>query len=302
MANHLKIIGEAYEKFKDTNTSVSANKEPDSYRAMKRYFLSPEQKNQCKNASLVLGGIAHDINEKSLVENISIDEAITDKKIQHKINSYVSIDIKDQMKFEFGVKFLKDICENHNKNIKELPDKKWKKEVEHIKWIDPINVPFRMYVDLTGDTYINDLKNKFPSVKLSPLKTKQTKENPNRIGDWVCSHPKLDARVFTSDLMQIALYSHTTGLKPSLSYASATDRILFTEDNCEELKPENLKRSLQELIVYEIAWEKKLKAANGSVEELMWLNPPDFSEIRKGSFWWNGVPKEYMEDYLNFYV
>lgn len=302
MANHLKIIGEAYEKFNDTNTSVSANKEPDSYRAMKRYFLNEDQKDQCKNASLVLGGIAHDINEKSLVENITIDEAILDKNIQHKINSYVSIDIKDQMKFEFGVKFLKDICENHNKNIKELPDKEWKKEIEHIKWIEPINVPFRMYVDLTGDTYINDLKNKFPSVKLSPLKTKQTKENPNRIGDWVCSHPKLDSRVFTSDLMQISLYAHTTGLKPSLSYASATDRILFTEDNCEELKPENLKRSLQELIVYEIAWEKKLKAANGSVEELLWLCPPDFSELRKNSFWWNGVPKKFIEDYLKTYV
>ena len=302
MANHLKIIGEAYENFKDTNTSVSANKEPDSYRAMKRYFLNSEQRDKCKNASLVLGGIAHDVNEKSLVENISVEEAIADKKIQDKINSYVSIDMKDQMKFEFGIKFLKDICENHNKNIKELPDKKWKKEIEHIKWIEPINVPFRMYVDLTGDTYINDLKNKFPSVKLSPLKTKQTKENPNRIGDWVCSHPKLDARVFTSDLMQIALYSHTTGLKPSLSYASATDRILFTEDNCEELKPENLQRSLQELIVYEIAWEKKLKAANGSVEELLWLCPPDFSELRKGSFWWNGVPKKFMEDYLKTYV
>ena len=51
-ANHLKIIGEAYEKFDDTNTSVSANKEPNSYRAMKRYFLSSEQKNQCKNASI----------------------------------------------------------------------------------------------------------------------------------------------------------------------------------------------------------------------------------------------------------
>jgi len=302
MTNHLKIIGEAYQKFNDTNTSVSANKEPNSYRAMKRYFLSSEQKDQCKNASLVLGGIAHDINEKSIVENISIDEAIKDKKIQHKINSYVSIDIKDQMKFEFGIKFLKDICENHNKNINELPDKKWKSEIEHIKWIDPINVPFRMYVDLTGDTYINDLKNKFPSVKLSPLKTKQTKENPNRIGDWVCSHPKIDQRAFTTDLMRIALYSHTTGLKPSLSYASATDRVLFTEDNCEQLKPENLKRSMQELIVYEIAWEKKLKAANGSIEELLWLCPPDFSELRKGSFWWNGVPKKFMEDYLKTYV
>ena len=91
--------------------------------------------------------------------------------------------------------------------------------------------------------------------------------------------------------MQIALYSRTTGLKPSLSYASATDRILFTEKNCEELQPENLKRNLQELIAYEIAWEKKLKAADGSLEELFWLNPPDFSEIKKKTFWYQGIPK-----------
>ena len=44
------------------------------------------------------------------------------------------------------------------------------------------------------------------------------------------------------------------------------------------------------------------KAANGSIEELMWLNIPDFSEVRKKSFWWNSIQKEYMEDYLKFYV
>ena len=302
MANHLKIIGEAYQKFNDTNTSVSANKEPHSLRAFKRYKLNSEQRNKCTNASLTLGTLGHDISEKAIVKNISVDECIADKEIQDKIKSYVTADIKDQMKFEFGIKFLKDICQNHIENIKELPKQKWQTENEHIKWIDPINVPFRMFIDLTGDTHINDLKNKFPTVKYAPLKTKQTKENPNRIGDWTCSHPKIDQRAFTGDLMQIALYSHTTGLKPSLSYASATDRILFTEDNCEELKPENLKRNLQELIAYEIAWEKKLKAANGSVDELLWLNIPDFSEIRKGSFWWNSIPQEYIEDYLKTYV
>jgi len=302
MANHLKIIGEAYQKFNDTNTSVSANKEPHSLRAFKRYKLNPEQRNKCTNASLTLGTLGHDISEKAIVKNLSVEECIADKEIQDKIKSYVTVDMKDQMKFEFGIKFLKDICQNHIENIKELPKQKWQTEIEHVKWIDPINVPFRMFIDLTGDTHINDLKNKFPTVKYAPLKTKQTKENPNRIGDWTCSHPKIDQRAYTGDLMQIALYSHTTGLKPSLSYASATDRILFTEKNCEELQPENLKRNLQELIAYEIAWEKKLKAANGSVDELLWLNIPDFSEIRKGSFWWNSIPQEYMEDYLKTYV
>ena len=302
MANHLKIIGDCYQKFNITNTSVSAAKNPPHIRCFQKHYLTKEQNSKCANASLTLGTIGHDVVEKAIVENLTVEECIQDKKIQDKINSYISFDKKDQMKFEFGIKNLEAIANNHIENLKELPKQKWKTEAEHMKWIDPINVTFRMFIDLTGETHVNDIKNKFPTVKFSPLKTKQTKDNSNRIGDWVCSHPKIDQRAFTSDLMQISLYAHTTGLKPSLSYASATDRILFTEDNCEELKPENLKMWLQELIAYEIAWEKKLKAADGSLEELMWLCVPDFSDIRKKSFWYQGVPEEYIKGYLNFYV
>ena len=298
----LKIIADSYQKFNITNTSVSACKNPPHIRCFQKHYLTKEQNSKCANASLTLGTIGHDIVEKAIVENLTIAECIQDKKIQDKINSYISFDKKDQMKFEFGIKNLEAIGNNHLENLKELPKQKWKTEAEHMKWIDPINVPFRMFIDLTGETHVNDIKNKFPSVKFSPLKTKQLKTNENRIGDWVCSHPRIDQRAFTTDLMQIALYSHTTGLKPSLSYASATDRILFTEDNCDELKPENLKLWLQELIAYEIAWEKKLIAANGSLEELMWLCVPDFSDIRKKSFWYQGVPEEYIKGYLNFYV
>jgi len=302
MTNHLKIIGEAYQKFNDTNTSVSANKEPHSLRAMKRYFLTKEQSKKCNNASLKAGTIGHNIVEICLNKNLTVDEVFASDDIQKEIDSYFPIDKTDEMKFKFAVKFLPQTAQNHLENFKELTKQTWKTEVEFIKWIDPVNVPFRMFCDVVGLKDVVDIKYKLPSVKFAPLKTKQTKENPNRIGDWTCSHPKLDARVFTSDLMQIALYSHTTGLKPSLSYASANERILFTEDNCEELKPENLKIWLNELIAYEIAWEKKLKAANGSVTELLWLNIPDFSDIRKKSFWWNSIPKEYMENYLKTYV
>ena len=302
MTNHLKIIGEAYQKFNDTNTSVSANKEPHSLRAMKRYFLTKEQSKKCNNASLKAGTIGHNIVEICLNKNLTVDEVFASDDIQKEIDSYFPIDKTDEMKFKFAVKFLPQTAQNHLENFKELTKQTWKTEVEFIKWIDPVNVPFRMFCDVVGLESVVDIKYKLPGVKFAPLKTKQTKENPNRIGDWTCSHPKLDARVFTSDLMQIALYSHTTGLKPSLSYASANERILFTEDNCEELKPENLKIWLNELIAYEIAWEKKLKAANGSIEELLWLCPPDFSELRKGSFWWNGVPKKFMENYLKTYV
>lgn len=302
MANHLKIIGEAYKQFKDTNTSLSAAKSPHHIRAFQRYFLTKEENNKCTNASLTLGTITHDVTEKAWVENKTIEEVFNSKIIQDKINNYVPFDEKDKMKFQFGLKYLKDIAKNHIENLKELPKQKWKTEVELTTWTPPVSIYWRMFLDLMGETHINDLKNKFPTPKLAPLKVKQKKENPNRIGDWVCTLSKIDPKVFTSDLMQIALYAHATGLKPSLSYASATDRVLFTEDNTPELKQENLKIWLKELMAYELAWEKKLKAANGSLDELMWLCVPDFSDVRKKSFWWVGVPEEYIERYMNFYV
>ena len=302
MANHLKIIGEAYEKFKDTNTSVSANKEPHSLRAMKRYFLTKEQAKKCSNASLKAGTIGHTIVETCLNKNLTVDKVFASEEIQKEIDAYFPIDKTDEMKFKFAIKFLPETANNHLENFKELPKQKWKTEVELTTWTPPVSIYWRMFLDLMGETHINDLKNKFPTPKLAPLKVKQKKENPNRIGDWVCTLSKIDPRVFTSDLMQIALYAHTTGLKPTLSYASATDRVLFTEDNTPELKPENLKIWLKELIAYELAWEKKLKAANGSLDELMWLCVPDFSDIRKRTFWYQGIPEEYIERYMNFYV
>jgi len=37
-------------------------------------------------------------------------------------------------------------------------------------------------------------------------------------------------------------------------------------------------------------------------DELMWLCVPDFSDIRKRTFWYQGIPEEYIERYMNFYV
>ena len=47
---------------------------------------------------------------------------------KYKINSYISFDKKDQMKFEFGIKNLEAIGNNHLENLKELPKQKWKTE------------------------------------------------------------------------------------------------------------------------------------------------------------------------------
>ena len=101
--------------------------------------------------------------------------------------------------------------------------------------------------------------------------------------------------------MQISLYKNSCPLPPFLSYASNCDRKLFTENNCDELKQENLDQAIKILQVYEKAWQKKLEIADGDVEKLAWLCVPDVSDIKKNTFMWENVPDEYKQKFLDVY-
>ena len=147
-----------------------------------------------------------------------------------------------------------------------------------------------MYIDLVSENLLGDLKNKFGNPTL-------TKKN-----GWTYSNVKCPDRPFYSDVQQIALYNKATGLKPFLSYASNCDKKLFTQENCEDLKQESLDKALKELMIYEIAWEKKLELADGDLDTLAWLCCPDFSDIKKKSFWWTGVAQDQIDRLLKHYV
>ena len=311
MANQLKIIGNCYKNFGLKHTSKSTATYPHSIRFFKKHIIDYKESRQLTNAGLYGGQVAHIVVQEVLTKNIPLDDVINSELIQTKIAEYVPIHEKDKMKFKFIVKFLKPTVQNHLDNIKELHEQKWRDELEYTVWTPPVQTYWLCYVDLIGETYFGDLKNKFGSASFKPLvkkdpkkntKKKIEKPNENRIGDWVYSSPKIEDHIFTSDLMQIALYKKAVGLKPFISYASHKDRKIFTEDNTPELKPENLDQALKQLMVYEISWQKKLEAADGDLNKLAWLCPPDYSDIRKKSFWWDGVPREYIKRYFKHYA
>ena len=318
MANQLKIIGSCYKNFGLKHTSKSTATYPHSIRFFKKHIIDYKESRELTNAGLYGGQVAHIVAQEVLTKNIPLDDVINSELIQTKIAEYVPIHEKDKMKFTFIVKFLKPTVQNHLDNIKELPKQKWKTEVELTTWTPPVQTYWLCYLDLVGKavdeamkSYFGDLKNKFGSASFKPFvkkdpkknnKKKIEKPNENRIGDWVYSSPKIEDHIFTSDLMQIALYKKAVGLKPFISYASHKDRKIFTEDNTPELKPENLDQALKQLMVYEISWQKKLEAADGDLNKLAWLCPPDYSDIRKKSFWWDGVPREYIERYFKHYA
>ena len=197
---------------------------------------------------------------------------------------------KDKLKFKFIIENAKETAQNHLKNIQELPKQKWEDEAERTIWTPPVQTYWLCYLDLIGETDFGDLKNKFGRV--TKTKTK----------GYSYSAVKMPDRPFFSDILQISLYRKACPLKPFLSYASHTDRKLFTEENCEDLKKDNLDKHLKKLMIYEIAWQKKLEVADGDINKLAWLCPPDYSDIKKNSFWFEGVPKEYIKRYLDYYA
>tara|TARA_Y100001938_G_scaffold127950_1_gene181291 strand:+ start:229 stop:1101 length:873 start_codon:yes stop_codon:yes gene_type:complete len=288
MTNQLKIIGEPYKKFGLKHTSKSTATLPHTIRFFKKHCLNSNEANKLSNASLHGGTVIHLIVQECLTKKVDVDAAFNKKEIQDKINYYTPYNDKDKKKYEMIIKFAKETANNHLENIKELDEQEWQDELEYTVWTPPVQTYWLCFIDLIGKTDFGDLKNKFGQVR-------ETKKG------LTYTSVKMPDRPFYSDLMQIALYKKCCPLKPFLSYASHTDRKLFTEKNCEDLKQKNLDRCLKQLMVYEIAWQKKLECADGDIKKLAWLCPPDFSDIKKDSFWYQGVPQEYIERYLNYY-
>ena len=289
MANHINVIGDSYTKFGLKHTSKSTACLPHTIRFFKKHILTPKENSEISNASFSGGTLIHLIVQDSLTKGIKIAEVIKSKKIQNKINEYEPLDEKDKKKFEFIVKEAEKTSLNHLNNIAQLGSQTWQDEQEQILWTPPVKTYWLMYIDLVSKDWLGDLKNKFGSPTLTKTK------------GWTYSNVKCPDRPFYSDVQQVALYSKATGLKPFLSYASNCDRKLFTQDNCEDLKQENLDKALKELMIYEIAWEKKLELADGDLKTLAILCCPDFSDIKKKSFWYQGVSQEQINRLLKYY-
>jgi len=289
MANHINVIGDSYKKFGLKHTSKSTACLPHSIRFFKKHILTEKENSEISNASLSGGTLIHLIVQDCLTKGMKVADVIKSEKIQNKINEYKPLDEKDEQKFKFIVKSAQETALNHLNNIAELGGQEWQDEQEQVLWTPPVKTYWLMYIDLVSKTLLGDLKNKFGNPTLTKTK------------GWTYSNVKCPDRPFYSDVQQVALYNKATGLKPFLSYASNCDRKLFTQDNCEDLKPENLKKALKELMIYEIAWEKKLELADGDLNTLSWLCCPDFSDIKKKSFWWTGVAQEQIDRLLKHY-
>ena len=290
MEKRIRKIGDCYTKFGLKHTSKSQNTIPDDIRFRNYIVMTPKEKRDMpKNCSFEGGTLEHELVQIHYTENKTLEEALNFDSVQDRINNYSPVDEKDKIKFEHIVERLIPVAQNHLDNVGELPKQKWKAELEYTHWDDRIQTYFLSYVDLIGETHFGDIKNVFGTL----VKTK---------AGYSYTKKKCPLVPFHSDCLQIALYQKLLPkLKPFLTYASDSDKRIFTPENCTELRPESLEHYYDELVLYQRCWEKKLELADGDINTLALLCKPDFSEIRKNGFWWKGIDPAVIKKFKGYY-
>ena len=79
--------------------------------------------------------------------------------------------------------------------------------------------------------------------------------------------------------MSMALYKKkSVHLKPRLIDATKDEVTAFHEDNTPELRPDNLIKYYDELIMYQKIWENKLRYADGDIKKLTGIIKTDFQK------------------------
>jgi len=290
MEKRIRKIGDCYTKFGLKHTSKSQNTIPDDIRFRNYIVMTPKEKRDMpKNCSFEGGTLEHELVQIHYTENKTLEEALNFDSVQDRINNYSPVDEKDKIKFEHIVERLIPVAQNHLDNVGELPKQKWKAELEYTHWDDRIQTYFLSYVDLIGETHFGDIKNVFGTL----VKTK---------AGYSYTKKKCPLVPFHSDCLQISLYQKLLPkLKPFLTYASDSDKRIFTPENCTELRPESLEHYYDELVLYQRCWEKKLELADGDINTLSLLCKPDFSELRKISFWWKGTDPAVIKRFKGYY-
>ena len=300
--------------FNNSTTSGSQTALQDSYWFIK-YYLSKHLnfKKEKPSISLISGTSVHEYFQGILSKKFELNNV--EKHFKIHLEQYEFDSERKKAKAKFILDRIKGYVERHIQAIKEISTWKddWIIEEFFSNWYDnkymnnTLNLATEGYIDTVNKVLklFTEHKNKFGTVKLSPLKKESKKENKNRFGNFTYNKSqKIKSPQFTH-CIQTALYSKNFDFKfdAHLIYVGDEDYTIFNKSNCWELSNDGLKFFFNKFIQINIKRQEMLRIANGDIRKLAIMIGVDWSEIRnyKNNFILENYYEEDMKKLEDFY-
>ena len=200
--------------------------------------------------------------------------------VRDKLKKFVSFDRNQSEKFDYISTIVKDFIRNGHAAHMTIPGyDKTKPEIEAFMTLKGINIPIHGYLDHKGAVIIED-KCMFP--RRGRLKKDGTRSwNTARLPD----EPPIN------HLIQVAIYHLSTNLPVYMCYINEKEFKVFHAENCEKLKPENLKK-LEKVIYHKALVRQNLLKISHDVNVLKNYLQPDFDNF----MWKNESDNSLLED------
>jgi len=270
------------ELLKINHHSPTSSSMPLGVYAFKYLFCTQEQRREFEgNANMAAGVAVNDAmqfhysddiwsfnpNQRKLAphknEKLSKDEAIA--KAMEKFNEYVPVNETDRLKKEHYQETIPQTCHQGFIAFDSINIKNSKKVVAE----DSINhVDNRLSLPVVGrtDLHFTDFKvplrsgtapssvmAEAPFLSICELKTSWSRiGRAKRDGTRSFSSAKLPSRPNINHLQQLAFYCFAEekklSISPYLIYLTEGDFIIYTEKNCADLEPQNLKNYYEQLV------------------------------------------------------
>ena len=263
-------------KLNDTISHHSPSQlgKPDANWLFEYIYLSKERRREIKvGYNAAVGTASHNAIQAVLTAGHDIDDAIQQALMSYDFhNAPEGEPVEKRDKFR---EILPDMVKNGIDLLAEQfggAEDERKVEVS-LKGVD---APVLGYIDLCSSDAFAEIKTKAP--RQGAVKKDGTR-------GWVKA--SIPSRPDFNHVCQVAIYAHATGLTPHIAYVSATDAMLFSPDNCDQLQPEYLAYCLEERRRTAVRRERLLSISKDP-KVLAGIIEPDFNH----PFLWDDETKD----------
>ena len=236
---------------------------PDANWLFEYVYLSKERRREIKvGYNAAIGTASHGAIQAVLTAGHDIDDAI-----QQALMSYDFHDAPADEPVEKRDKFREILPDMVTNGIDLLVEQFGGAEDERKVEVSlrGVDAPVLGFIDLCSSDAFCEIKTKAP--RMGAVKKDGTR-------GW--SKAAIPSKPDFNHVCQVAIYEHATGLKPHIAYVSATDAVLFSPDNCEQLQPEYLLYCLEERRRTAIRRERLLSISTDP-KVLAGIIEPDFN-------------------------